>query len=141
MIRNVLFCAALMIAGLLTLSPVYAANGSTEFNVPFQFYAGDAVLPAGTYQIGLDQTFNRVNVAASDLSKSVCLLPHRIESRGDDLESGRTVLVFHRYGDSYFLREVWRDGREQGFAFGQTKAEKSAIRQGGLRQVALIHPR
>jgi len=139
--QRALFLAALMIAGLLTLSPLTAENSTTEFAVPFQFSAGDAILPAGDYQVGIDQTFGRISVTASDLSTSHYLLPHRISASGTDLQEARVALVFHRYGDTYFLREVWRNGREQGFAISETKAEKQAARQGNFRQVALIHPR
>ena len=133
--------AALMIAGLLTLSPLTAQNSATEFAVPFQFYAGDATLPAGGYYVGIDQTFGRIIVTATDLSRSHFVLPRRVTSSGNDLQEARVALIFHRYGDTYFLREVWRNGREQGFVIGETKAERQAARQGNFRQVALIHPR
>ncbi len=139
--RRVAFLAALMIAGLLTLSPLNAENVATEFAIPFQFYAGDTVLPAGGYQLGVDHTFGRISLTASDLGTSHYLLPHRITGSGTDLQEARVALIFHRYGDTYFLREVWRNGREQGFAISETKAEKRAARQGNFRQVALIHPR
>lgn len=69
------------------------------------------------------------------------MLPRRVTSSGNDLQEARVALIFHRYGDTYFLREVWRNGREQGFVICETKAERQAARQGNFRQVALIHPR
>jgi len=133
--------AVIAVASLLTLSPLNAQSGSTGFAIPFQFYAGSAALPAGDYAIAFDHSFNRILVSATGTDAAAWILPHRIAGRGGESQTARVSLLFHRYGDTYFLREVWSNGQETGFALPMTKAEKRAARQGDLRQVALIHPR
>jgi hypothetical protein len=37
------------------------------------------------------------------------------------------VLVFHKYGDRYFLREIWSAGQANGAMLGVTKAERELL--------------
>lgn len=139
--QKAILLAVLAVAGLLTLSPLSAQSRAVDFNIPFQFYVGDTTLPAGQYGIAFDHSFNRILVSATGLEDAVWILPHKIAGKGEDLQAATVTLKFHRYGDTYFLREVWRNGREEGLSLPMTKAEKRAAREGNFRQVALIHPR
>ena len=139
--QKVILLAVLAAAGLLTLSPLTAQSRAIDFNIPFQFYVGNTTLPAGQYGIAFDYSFNRVLMSATSLDDALWILPQRISNSGQDLVAGTVTLKFHRYGDTYFLREVWRGGREEGLSLPMTKAEKRAARDSNYRQVALIHPR
>jgi hypothetical protein len=72
----------------------------------FDFTAGTTRLPAGTYAVtrmdGSDGVFLLRGAKASAF-----LAMERAES-GPPTDRAR--LVFHRYGDRYFLREVWFSG-------------------------------
>jgi len=138
--NKVILLAALAIAGLLTLSPLNAQSRTVDFNIPFQFYAGQTTLPAGQYGMAFDHPLNRVLMSAASLDRALWILPQRISGSGQDLAAGTVTLKFHRYGDTYFLREVWRNGRDEGLSLPMTKAEKRAARDSNYRQVALIHP-
>lgn len=137
------FLAVVAITGLLTLSPLSAQIRTTEFSVPFQFHAGNTVLPAGEYRVSIDPgtRFNLITVAPADMSDAIALLPQSESIReGAPLES-TVALVFYKYGDDYFLRQVRQNGIRQALNLPETRTEKSAARQGNLRQVALVHPR
>lgn len=130
-------------AVLLTLSPLPAQIRAMEFSVPYQFHAGNAILPAGQYLISVDAGMRHslITVAASDSGNAIVLLPQPAAiSDGPPLEA-TVALVFHKYGDAYFLRPLRHNGIRQTLNLQETKAEKAAARQGNLRQVALIHPR
>lgn len=141
LMQKSILLAALAVAGLLTLSPLSAQSRAVDFNIPFQFYVGDTALPAGQYGIAFDHSFNRILVSATSLDDAVWILPQRVSGKGQDLQAAAVTLKFHRYGDAYYLREVWRNGREEGLSVPMTKTEKRAAREGSFRQVALIHPR
>jgi hypothetical protein len=74
--------------------------------VPFEFIAGDTVLPAGDYDVhstGLlgGKALSIQNVtsrAGTFLLSTWCQLAKTSDSN---------KLVFHRYGRKYFLAEVW----------------------------------
>lgn len=143
MTKTALLLATLAITGLLTLSPLCAQVRTTEFSVPYQFHAGNTILPAGDYRVSIDAGLRRgmITLATADLSSALVLLPQS-ESTGENAPVEATVaLVFHRYGDDYFLRQVRHHGTGQALNLHESKAEKAAARQGNLRQVALVHPR
>ncbi|MBO0862847.1 MAG: hypothetical protein J2P21_30990, partial [Chloracidobacterium sp.] len=47
----------------------------------------------------------------------------------DDMGISRARLVFHRYGDQYFLAQVFDGESEQGSALLKSKAEKEAAKK------------
>ena len=81
--------------------------------IPFDFQVGDVLLPAGQYTI-TSLTSDEMTIRISDGRKNVaCVITM---SKEDSLRSEpRPRLVFHKYGDQYFLVAAWgndRTGRE-----------------------------
>jgi hypothetical protein len=77
-----------------------------KVTVPFDFIAGDTALPAGDYDIqsidaweGKALSIHSVTLNAGTLVLSTSSQPAKI--------SDRNTLVFYRYGQKYFLAEVW----------------------------------
>ncbi len=91
----------LVVAGLFLAAPLFAQRG-VQSDIPFDFYVGNSqLMPSGTYQI----TPCAANVAVvrnCDSGVSVFHLTH--PSGKEDKVRGK--LVFHKYGDKYFLSEV-----------------------------------
>ena len=48
--------------------------------------------------------------------------------------SDATKLVFHRYGDQYFLAEFWNLGSTTGYEFRRSKAEREIARSASAAQ-------
>src|SRR4051794_10191851 len=94
------------IMGLAAFSAYAQAQTSERANIPFEFYAGSAKLPAGIYDIRRASIGSPVFVIAKDDSRSAAMvMTHRsLRSRTDEPES---KLIFNRYGDQYFLSQVW----------------------------------
>ncbi|HJX92527.1 MAG TPA: hypothetical protein VJ372_18650 [Pyrinomonadaceae bacterium] len=40
-----------------------------------------------------------------------------------------STLVFHRYGDQYFLEQIWRDGEQEGTQVPETRSERTIRHQ------------
>jgi len=110
---------------LVTLSGLAVAQmiGSTRIvtEVPFEFVAGNRIVPAGecAVQAGtLDrQTLQLNNVAAK---VGLFLRTSTTESKAG---AGHYALVFHRYGDQYFLTGVKLQGSKISYRVQESKAE------------------
>ena len=88
----------------LLISVPLSAQTIAKATVPFDFTVGRAHLPAGTYEISpLAQAV--ILIRDSRTTKSVLTYFNSKEpSRGHSTPK----LVFHRYGDKYFLSQVSR---------------------------------
>ena len=80
-------------------------------NVPFDFTVGGALLPAGQYVVDQSAISGFLVVQAERTGRSAVTRFIASEAR---LPRNAPHLVFHRYGDQYFLVQVWttNSGRE-----------------------------
>jgi hypothetical protein len=106
--------ATRMFALTLTLLPMLAvaqlkSNDKLVAHVPFQFKAGDKTIPAGECIVESSSlgrgTLLIFNVAAKK-SAMVSAVPERTTEA-----TGAYALVFHKYGDRYFLTGIKQAGR------------------------------
>ena len=86
----------------LAAMPGYA-QAVIKADVPFDFTVAHGVLPAGEYSIALS-TVGDFLVLSSGQRYIDLIIPMTSASRPDFTA---TKLVFHRYGDQYFLAEIW----------------------------------
>jgi hypothetical protein len=112
-------CAAVASANAQLSYPVRA-------KIPFDFSVGDNKLQAGQY------TFNRVSadgkimlVSSVDVNTSVFQPTFGIQVLTAKNES---KLVFHKYGDLYFLEQIWTGGQQAGTLVPESRSERT-IRQ------------
>ena len=90
----------------LAAASVFAQGPQTVIaEIPFGFHVGDSSFTAGRYTV--DAVAPKVLRVKSDGQKSAALiLTHSVERRG----SGQAKLIFHRYGNEYYLSQVWDFG-------------------------------
>jgi hypothetical protein len=119
---------AFALSGLLVLLTFSAALGQSDrqtiIHIPFNFTAGEKTFPAGKYE------FERI----WKNSDSVWVIRHK-DNVGESMLLTRPVranetqqetrLVFHRYGDLYFLSEIWTAGDDLGREIQMSNREKS----------------
>ena len=106
------------------LAPVYAE--SMKVDVPFGFVAAQATLPAGEYRVSRNQPVQgMVRLVSSKGSSAAICFAHAIQSHGP---SSTTKLIFNRYGDQYFLSQVWSEGNDVGQVLRPSKAEREIAR-------------
>jgi len=129
----------MLAAGLLFVfgdANVCRAQGlAVSINVPFAFDAGGKTLPAGQYEIRAltaDGGGARL-IQSKDRESSVILLTMPLEAKSGELEPR---LVFHRYGDHYFLAQVWMGGLS-GRRLFVSKREKEMARTEISTELAL----
>ena len=100
-----------------------AQSRRSKADVPFDFVAGNKTLPAGQYNIA-DSTLagEVVKISARQKDASVFAMTVRLSSKAAN-DQGK--LVFHRYGNRYFLAEIWTGGDREGQKLMKSREEKS----------------
>jgi hypothetical protein len=103
-----------------SLAYTQGVSGAVAANIPFAFTVNSTTLPAGSYTI---RNLGRGNdvLQISSYEAKAGMLTTAIHS---GKKSDRTVLVFHRYGDRYFLKSIERNGYASGYEFPECKLEK-----------------
>lgn len=101
---SVLTAAAVLVtigSASLSAGPIYQIRA----NIPFGFMVGSETFPAGSYTVvRIDSVSNAVVLRSADGGKTVVFVPIGVYSAKSRQEDS---LVFSRYGDHYFLSEVW----------------------------------
>ena len=75
--------------------------------VPFAFDVANVNLPAGSYTVSILPPYNTIKVQSADGRKAATI--SAIPSQ-KSVNSERAKLVFHRFGNEYFLAQVWEQG-------------------------------
>src|SRR6266851_3849598 len=116
-----------LLAGLLVLSSMAAtqvarAQEAMVADIPFAFTAGNATLPAGEYRVQkLEGNSAVVLIRCSDASASAMVITNAAQA--NERQSG-SKLVFNRYGNRYFLSQVWTAGSIRGRQLLKSPSEK-----------------
>jgi hypothetical protein len=115
-------CAAVASANAQLSNPIRA-------KIPFDFNVGEKKLPAGDY------TFSRL----SGFSDNKAMLVSSADARAHVFQStfearilkakDDSTLVFHKYGDQYFLKQVFSGGEEEGNQLPESRSERTIRRQ------------
>jgi hypothetical protein len=101
------FAMLMAVMAMAMVTAVASANGQTvaaRADVPFDFAVGNHNLPAGDYSIRSIRNSSEVlRIATYGTAKNATMQVTMPARNGDK----RSMLVFHRYGQRYFLAEVW----------------------------------
>jgi hypothetical protein len=117
--------AALLGLVLAVGSAVAQTSVTLTAEVPFEFHAGKAALPAGEYTLQRGLASNALLIARSDRTAHAVVLTNGAEK---NTAPGESKLVFHKYGDRYFLAQVWTAGMTRGYDLPVTKTERELTR-------------
>jgi len=94
---------------LLATASAYAQTVKLKADIPFNFVVGNTTLPSGEYTIR-SLTSQALYIDSSGHNPIVFLANTCRSTR----PSAQTKLVFARYGDRYFLSEMWMKGNSGG---------------------------
>ena len=95
-------------------------------NIPFEFVVGDKTLPGGEYSVRSATAGNEaLRLQGTDNGKSAVRLTNPAKEMKDKTHAR---LVFHRYGQNYFLAEVW-DGQSTGRQILKSRQERAIERE------------
>ncbi len=118
------FVAGLLVAACFGLQ---AQTIDLRANIPFNFQVASQVMPAGDYSFHHSAGVLVVREEAGDrtalISFTVSMSRQKPASGGE--------LTFSRYGDLYFLKELWTPGSQEGQGVLRSAREKEIARRTG----------
>lgn len=128
---RIAMCTALLAAASVAMGQT--KPGDIVVDVPFSFVAGGQTLRAGHYIVAaMDDTVRIFNSQTTGI-----FLPTHSASRN---ASDGTKLVFHRYGDTYFLSAMWIGGNAIGRELPRSKAERALADRAAEMELAEVRP-
>jgi hypothetical protein len=110
--------AALIV--LLAAGSAFAQADRMVVKVPFDFVIGNKTLPAGQYDVHPTGSLGTLTILGEGEHKMFAI-SYRVESTQP---SQTSKLIFNRYGNRYFLSQVWIQGNESGRQLPKTGMEK-----------------
>jgi hypothetical protein len=123
--KNIAAFALFIATTFIAAGPVLAQDQQLKANVPFNFTVGTQTLPSGTYTIGSTTSPSLLALRNQDKKINVMSL-----GLADQYNSGHdNTLVFHKYGNQYFLSDIHSEGSSINIHFPATKSEKRARAQ------------
>jgi hypothetical protein len=126
------FQIAVVVALLLAVSSAMAQvqPGDVLVNVPFPFLVGNHPMPPGRYLVSPSAKGFLRMLDIKDAHHPLLMAVNGVQSRAPQTPK----LVFHRYGDSYFLAEVWNGNGNIGRQLPKSKGEQE-IASGKVRGI------
>ena len=106
----------------LVAASVFAQTLRVQADVPFNFVVDKQTLSAGEYSIQSMDVEGRTLSIRDASGKPVSMIR---SMRCEKLDASKnTKLVFHRYGDQYFLSQIWVAGNTAGHELSKSREEK-----------------
>ena len=105
---------------LLASASAYAEQ-EIKAQIPFPFHMGASALPSGSYTVDTRVERKVLRFTSADGKSSAVILSHAAQSL---LTPTQPKLVFNRYGDEYFLSQVWAGGSNTGHELAASRLEK-----------------
>ncbi len=113
---------------LLAAASAYAQSADRiVMKIPFDFVAGKKILPAGEYIVKptLSSRLTLIRNAGGRRDYTTVLtMPVPPETM-----TPTAKLVFHRYGDQYFLFQVWTPASERGGQLPESRSERELSKE------------
>lgn len=120
---------ATFVATLAVLSVRAQNAGNFVVTIPFDCAVANKVLPAGDYYVRRSIEGHRVVLRIQSKDDSVAVyLPTTHPVKTLEIQSD-SKLVFDRYGDQFFLSQVWIAGRSDGEELSKTSRERILQRE------------
>jgi hypothetical protein len=117
--KRSLFAIALLVASTFVTAGALAQSHRVKATVPFDFTVNGSAVPAGTYTISAPSDGDVMYI--SSWEKKVHFLTAGVANWND--RENTNELVFHKYGDQYFLSEIRCHDSLMNVYFPPSKAE------------------
>lgn len=98
-----------------------------EVNIPFEFQAGNSKLPAGKYVIHALDDSDPTIMAISSADGTVTAF-FNVQSDKANAVPAQSELIFNKYGNRYFLAQLFEKGDQNGSKVVESRDEKRISR-------------
>jgi hypothetical protein len=110
-----------------------------KVTVPFSFIVNRANLPAGEYLVqSLDVEGKVLAIRNVETNTTNLVMFNSCTSLASPTQ---TKLIFHRYGERYFLSRIWVAGNTSGHELSASPREKEVAKDFSMREVVLMAAR
>jgi hypothetical protein len=133
--KQIAVAVALLVAAI-AAGRCYAQQINLKADIPFAFQVGDTSMPAGEYSVQcLPEPHESIQLIRGTNSSAGVFTPTlSVEAKHGKSEP---ELVFHKYGNTYFLSEIWT--REAlGRKLSMSRREKELARETREGEVAVL---
>lgn len=124
------FCAALL--ALTAVAVGQTSPGDVVVDVPFAFSVAGRNLPAGHYVVAAQQ-IDMIKIYSQTTQTLYAPTHGTLRTKAES-----TKLVFHHFGDTYFLSEVWVNGNTSGKQLFPSKAEREFKSRQAEMELAVV---
>ena len=123
--KPILIVTALSIILGLSIAGFAGLTTRVTADIPFDFSVGNKKFSSGKYTVGRGTSAQTLVIRDSENKESAVFLVQNASPRRD----AKAMFVFNRYGDQYFLSQVWDGGAgDSGSVLGKSKAERTAAK-------------
>src|SRR6266480_5913395 len=125
---------------LLMVTAVSAAAQSERSkitNIPFSFNVGEKTLPAGEYTVEPNRRdYDKVWLVQSRDGRTSALFT-TMPVRANETQE-KTKFVFHKYGDQYFLTQIWTPGTNSGRELPMPRVERELAKNNAVERQTIV---
>ena len=118
--RAVLASSVLAVAALVPASYARGQSPTLRVNIPFNFENGSQHLPAGNYSISSGSS--HMTQLRSTKGGGFIMTLRETSSKANPSSTGK--VIFNKYGNRYFLHQIWEPGETSHLECVQSRAEK-----------------
>ena len=97
--------------------------------IPFDFTVRNKTLPAGEYIISRAEGLSDINTLSISNVKTYATVAYSTHPVDVAAPNNRPTLVFHKYGDQYFLARILSSGEKEGNELAESGPERALRRQ------------
>jgi len=121
------FSLVSLLSLLLVTGSAIAQTVNVYAKIPFNFAVGRKTLPAGPYDVGtIDNGDSKMLLVQFRNGSSAVVVASNAAANLKPAD--KTKLVFTRYGNRYFLSQIWVNGETSGRQLPKTSREKELAR-------------
>lgn len=106
-------------------------------NIPFTFIVGQKILPAGEYTIEPNRKDSENVWLVQSRDGHITALFTTMSVRASETQE-KTKFVFHKYGDRYFLSQIWTPGGNSGRELNMLRLEREVAKNSVERQTIVL---
>jgi len=114
-------------------------SGRVSANIPFDFVVGGKEFKAGKYSVSrlfAASTSDTLIIRSADDSEAANFNVNRVGGKGEP----QARLVFHHYGNQYFLAQIFDGQNREGFGLMKSKAEREAAKKRDIITQNVVEP-
>jgi hypothetical protein len=133
--KNARLTITAVLALFVLLTPAFAQSAGFRVQVPFEFAVGNHNLAAGEYKVTVMQPGMLQLERLDGRGTAAVMTTYTGGGPNQDL---RPRLIFHSYGNHYFLSQVWIEDVNPGHELFASGAELEYARAGHQEQTTLL---